>query len=92
MNALAKASPLRFFRRTLHGLIGGYKIDWFLVKTPHAASVASEEEFQMAPFYGRTYPEINTALGKRISDHAPSTLDLALMEPQLASSKTQLKP
>jgi endonuclease/exonuclease/phosphatase family metal-dependent hydrolase len=85
-------APTFFVGRTFHGLIGGYKIDWFLVKTPHHALVSPDEEFQLAPFFGRTYPEINTALGKRISDHAPSTLDLPLMEPQLATSRTQLKP
>jgi endonuclease/exonuclease/phosphatase family metal-dependent hydrolase len=74
------------------GLAGRYKIDWFFVKTPHPASVAANEEFQLAPFYGRTYPEINMAFGKRISDHAPSSLDLPLMEPELASSRTQPKP
>lgn len=75
------------------GLGGKYKIDWYLVKTRNPASAAAGEEFQLAPFYGRTYPEINVALGKRISDHAPSTLDLPLMEPQLASfSRMQPKP
>ena len=85
-------APTFFVGRTFHGLAGKYKIDWFLVKTRHPASLAASEEFQLAPFYGRTYPEINTAPGKRISDHAPSTLDLPLMEPQLASSRTQQKP
>jgi Endonuclease/Exonuclease/phosphatase family len=65
-----------FVGRTFHGLAGKYKIDWFLVKTPHSASVTAGEEFQFVPFYGHTYPEVNTALGKRISDHVPSTLDL----------------
>jgi endonuclease/exonuclease/phosphatase family metal-dependent hydrolase len=84
-------APTFFVGRTFHGLVGKYKIDWFLVKTRHPASAAGEE-FQLAPFYGRTYPEINTAPGKRISDHAPSTLDLPLMEPQLTTSRAQQKP
>jgi endonuclease/exonuclease/phosphatase family metal-dependent hydrolase len=84
-------APTFFVGRTFHGLVGKYKIDWFLGKTRHPVSVAAGEEFELAPFYGRTYPEINTARGKRISDHAPSTLDLPLMEPQLASSRTLQK-
>jgi len=77
-----------FVGRTFFGLSGKYKIDWFLVKVRDADAILEREEFQLAPFYGRTYAEINTALGQRISDHAPSTLDLPLMEPQSAVSRT----
>jgi hypothetical protein len=76
--------PTFFFGRTLHGFIGEYKIDWFLAKQNARAPGNSSEAF--APFFGRTFPEVNTALRKRISDHGPSTLDMPLTPPRLAST------
>ena len=59
------------------------------MKARDADAILERQEFQLAPFYGRTYSDINTAPSQRISDHAPSTLDLPLMEPQSAVSRTQ---
>jgi len=59
------------------------------VKARDADAILERQEFQRAPFYGLTYSDINTAPSQRISDHAPSALDLPLMEPQSAVSRTQ---
>lgn len=61
------------FARTYRGLVGKYKIDWFLVKPP-----PPDRQTLLGPYFGRTLQELNTALGKRISDHSPITVDLPL--------------
>jgi len=61
------------FARTYHGLVGKYKIDWFFVKPPRV-----ERPNLLEPYFGRTLHDVNTALGKRISDHSPITVDLPL--------------
>lgn len=66
--------------RNYHGLVGTYKIDWIFVKDPAM--------FQ--PYRGRTLWELNTSLTERISDHSPTTVDLALpraVVSQLATGK-----
>lgn len=70
--------PTFFFLKTYRGLVGTSKIDWFFVKPAADERRQSGNAFQLAPFLGRTLPQINTALAQRISDHCPITLDLPL--------------
>lgn len=71
-------APTFFFAKTYHGLVGTSKIDWFFVKPESKDRQVTTEPFPLAPFFGRTLPQVNTALGKRISDHCPTTLDIVL--------------
>jgi endonuclease/exonuclease/phosphatase family metal-dependent hydrolase len=60
--------PTFEFGRTFHGLIGTYKLDWIFVK----------QSTSFPPYQGRTLRAINDAPVKKISDHSPTTVDLAL--------------
>jgi endonuclease/exonuclease/phosphatase family metal-dependent hydrolase len=60
--------PTFEFGRTFHGLVGTYKLDWILVKLSTS----------FPPFQGRTLRAINDAPAEKISDHSPTTVDLAL--------------
>lgn len=60
--------PTFEFGRTFHGLVGTYKLDWIFVKQPTS----------FPPYQGRTLRAINDALPGKISDHSPTTVDLAL--------------
>jgi endonuclease/exonuclease/phosphatase family metal-dependent hydrolase len=60
-------APTYSMARTYHGVVGEYKIDWFLVKP--AAPL-------FLPFDGRTLNEVNRAPLARISDHAPIVVSL----------------
>jgi len=72
-------APTFSFQRTYHGLVGEYKIDWFFVKSPRRKGLpAPAEAASFAPFFGRTLPTVNTALGSRISDHSPITVSVPL--------------
>jgi endonuclease/exonuclease/phosphatase family metal-dependent hydrolase len=62
-------TPTFVFQRTFLHLVGSYKLDWFFVKPSERA---------LSPYYGRTLRSVNTALEKRLSDHAPITVDLPL--------------
>ncbi|HYO80455.1 MAG TPA: endonuclease/exonuclease/phosphatase family protein, partial [Bryobacteraceae bacterium] len=62
--------PTFTFERTLGGIVGRYKLDWFFVKP--AADGA------LAPHYPATMNELNEVSGSRISDHPPLTVDLPL--------------
>jgi len=53
------------YRRTYHGLVGEWKIDWILAKS-------------VVPHSGRTLCDLNTATAERISDHCPTTVDFPL--------------
>jgi endonuclease/exonuclease/phosphatase family metal-dependent hydrolase len=65
--------PTFSFEKTYHHVIGSYKLDWFFIKPKgESAQVAGK------PRCGHTLKRINTAIGKRISDHVPVTVDLPL--------------
>jgi hypothetical protein len=64
--------PTFSFNKTYWHLIGSYKIDWFFAKW------GASRPGSPAPRSGRALREINTALGYRISDHVPITVDLPL--------------
>jgi endonuclease/exonuclease/phosphatase family metal-dependent hydrolase len=65
--------PTFSFEKTYHHLIGSYKLDWFFIKPKAESSQVAEK-----PRCGHTLKRINTALGRRISDHVPVTIDLPL--------------
>ena len=69
--------PTFSFQKTYFHLIGSYKIDWFLLKMSQSEKSRSTVA-PFTPYYGRTLTDINTALGDRISDHVPITVDLPL--------------
>jgi exonuclease III len=81
-----------FFARTDHGLVGEYKLDWFFIKPPLTEPHKTSAAIQLAPFFGRTLRETNTALGKRTSDHCPITLDLLLTEPVAGNISAAVGP
>ena len=60
--------PTFGFARNLHGMVGSYKLDWIMVKR--------SDEIQ--PHDGKTLREMNLAPQQRISDHAPTMVDLSL--------------
>ena len=62
-------SPTFSFHRTFHGIVGEYKIDWIFVRQVDDA---------LLPYSGRTLCELNTALGRRISDHCPVSIEFRL--------------
>jgi endonuclease/exonuclease/phosphatase family metal-dependent hydrolase len=72
--------PTFSFQRTYFHLVGTYKLDWFFIK-PAAVATSPIGARAFTPFYGRTLRQINTALGMRISDHSPMTIDLPLTPP-----------
>jgi endonuclease/exonuclease/phosphatase family metal-dependent hydrolase len=70
--------PTFEFGRTFHGLVGAYKLDWIFVK----------QAMPFPPYQGRTLRAINDAPAEKISDHSPTSVDLALpsvLERQQAS-------
>jgi hypothetical protein len=73
--------PTFSFRRTYHGLVGEFKIDWMLVKQPDRSASNGKRPDALRPYRGRTLCELNTAVGNRISDHCPITVDLRLWQP-----------
>ena len=64
------------FRRTLL-LFGRFKLDWFFVK-PAPGDPAGGGPVPFSPYRGRAMQEVNTALGERMSDHCPISVDLPL--------------
>jgi hypothetical protein len=72
--------------------VGEYKLDWFFIKPPLTEPHKTSAAIQLAPFFGRTLREINTALGKRTSDHCPITLDLPLTAPVTGNISATVEP
>jgi hypothetical protein len=85
-------APTFFFAKTALGLIGEYKLDWFFIKPPLTEPRSTSAAIQLAPFFGRTLRETNTALGKRTSDHCPITLDLPLTPPVTSNTSATVGP
>lgn len=71
-------APTFSFRRTYHGLIGEYKIDWIFVKQPGRAANDPKEDRLLRSIQGRTLRELNKATAERISDHSPITAEIPL--------------
>jgi endonuclease/exonuclease/phosphatase family metal-dependent hydrolase len=69
--------------------VGKFKLDWIFVKPPALTEPNPKEgPYRFAPHFGRTLKPLNEALTDRISDHAPLTVDLPLVEPPLPRDKT----
>jgi endonuclease/exonuclease/phosphatase family metal-dependent hydrolase len=79
--------PTFTLKRDFGGLIGRYKLDWFLVK-PLVAKDRSLS-YQFAPHFPLTMRDLNNAIPDGISDHAPISVDLPLPDPGLASLDPQ---
>jgi endonuclease/exonuclease/phosphatase family metal-dependent hydrolase len=72
--------PTYAFSRDYWGLVGRFKLDWFLVKPLIEDPRAREQSDLFAPHAARTLRELNESVNDRISDHAPMTVDLPLLE------------
>jgi hypothetical protein len=73
--------PTFSLKRDFGGLVGRYKLDWFLVK-PYVPRPRGEGmSYHFAPHFPRTMRELNNAIPDGISDHAPITVDLPLSMP-----------
>ena len=59
--------------RSFKGLVGRYRLDWFFVKPAYEDNQSTDV---LAPWHPQTMIDLNTVPSKRISDHAPITVDL----------------
>jgi endonuclease/exonuclease/phosphatase family metal-dependent hydrolase len=73
--------PTFTLKRDFGGLVGRYKLDWFLVKPyiPRPRGEGMSHEF--APHFPQTMRDLNNAVPEGVSDHAPLTVDLPLPLP-----------
>lgn len=69
-----------FERPIAKGIIGRYKLDWFIVKDYVKKTSDKAQPYLFAPHYARTLTGINKLHSVRISDHDPITIDLPLQE------------
>ncbi|MCZ6652341.1 MAG: endonuclease/exonuclease/phosphatase family protein [Planctomycetota bacterium] len=63
------------------GPIGKYKLDWFFVKDYIEDPRDSSQSYRFAPHRARTMRDVNYALARPLSDHAPMSIDLPFEEP-----------
>jgi endonuclease/exonuclease/phosphatase family metal-dependent hydrolase len=61
--------------------VGKSKLDWIFVKAFAKQPRGKREPYRLAPHFPRTLEVLNTALGHRLSDHVPITVDLPVDEP-----------
>jgi endonuclease/exonuclease/phosphatase family metal-dependent hydrolase len=73
--------------RTYGHLVGEYKLDWFFIKGNATDSTKPGGSYKFAPHFARTLQEVNDAPDESLSDHAPITVDIPLLEPQLKAAK-----
>jgi endonuclease/exonuclease/phosphatase family metal-dependent hydrolase len=66
--------------RDYKGTIGRYKLDWFFIKPAGPLSEPARQLRAFTPWFARTYQNVNAAPEERISDHAPMTVDLPLLQ------------
>ncbi len=66
------------------GLVGRYKLDWFLVKPFIAQPRGGGMRFEFAPHFPVTMRKLNNAVPDGVSDHAPIIVDLPLSDPHTA--------
>lgn len=73
--------PTFAMKRNYGGLVGRYKLDWIVVK-PYISEPRGEGlSYRFAPHLPFTMRELNNAVPDGVSDHAPITVDLPLMDP-----------
>lgn len=75
--------PTFTLKRDFGGLVGRYKLDWFLVKPFVGSPRAEGMSYQFAPHFPSTMRALNNVVPDGVSDHAPLTVDLPLSEPEL---------
>lgn len=79
--------PTFEFARDYGGLIGTYKLDWFLVKPFIRRPRERNGSRYFAPVYARTLAELNRSIAQqRISDHDPIMVDLQLTPDRVLST------
>jgi hypothetical protein len=61
--------------------VGKNKVDWIFIKAYAKEPRGKGEPYRLAPHFPRTLEALNFALGRRLSDHNPITVDLPLEEP-----------
>src|ERR1022692_1395774 len=72
--------PTFTLKRDFGGLVGRYKLDWFLVKPFIPRPRGDGMSYRFAPHFPMTMRDLNSAVPDGISDHAPITVDLPLSE------------
>lgn len=85
-------SPTFSLKRDYRGLVGRFKLDWFLVKPLIRHPRAANGSYWFAPHSPLTLQKLNEAVPGRISDHHPIVLDLHLTNPFLESSRSFQAP
>jgi endonuclease/exonuclease/phosphatase family metal-dependent hydrolase len=73
--------PTYSFARDYGGVVGRFKLDWFLVKPFVQDPRLKDQSYFFAPHFPKTMRELNESVEERISDHPPMTVDLPLREP-----------
>lgn len=84
--ALKGFRPTFSFQRDFLGVVGRYKLDWFLIKP--VVDPAGRELF--SPHFPVTAQELNDALPGGISDHYPLTVDLPMIEERAVPKRKRL--
>ena len=72
--------PTYAFNRDFAGLVGRFKLDWIVVKPFIQNPRGKDQSYRFAPQFPMTMRELNESVIDRISDHAPMTVDLPLVE------------
>ncbi|MGA2420351.1 MAG: endonuclease/exonuclease/phosphatase family protein [Candidatus Acidiferrum sp.] len=72
--------PTYAFARDYGGLVGRFKLDWIFVKPFIEDPRRTDQSYFFAPHFAQTMRELNESVEGRISDHAPMTVDLPLLE------------
>jgi hypothetical protein len=76
--------PTYSFARDYGGVVGRFKLDWFLVKPCVHDPRLKDQSYLFAPHFPKTMRELNESVEDRISDHPPMTVDLPLREPTVS--------
>jgi endonuclease/exonuclease/phosphatase family metal-dependent hydrolase len=74
-------TPTFTLARDFGGLVGRYKLDWFLIKPFIPQPRGEGMSYEFAPHFPLTLRDLNNAVPDGISDHAPITVDLPLGNP-----------
>ncbi len=65
-------------------ILGKYRLDWVFVKSTYLKDPYDKAAaYRIAPHFGETLEELNTALKVPISDHHPNVVDIPLQEPRI---------
>ena len=73
--------PTFTLKRDFGGLVGRYKLDWFLVKPFIPRPRGEGMSYAFAPHFPLTMRDLNNAVPDGVSDHAPIVVDLPLADP-----------